>query len=57
MERRERHEKMIAGTRARFAAGTNHKGDNVLASQYAKAAKVTADCKTYWFLVNDLGVK
>ena len=57
MDRRERHEKMIAGVRARFAAGTNHKGDNVLAGQYAKAAKITAACKTYWYLVGDLGVE
>ena len=51
--RRENYEKMIGEVRARFAAGTNNQRDNVLATRYSKAAKLTAACKTFWYLENE----
>ena len=51
--RKESYEKMIAGVRQRFADGTNNLRDDILAREYSRAAKLTAACKTFWYLENE----
>ena len=50
--RRDRYENMIGEVRARFADGTNTRRDDGLALKYSLAAKLTAACKTFWYLEN-----
>ena len=55
--RRTRYEGMIRKMRTRFERGTASKTDHrFAASQMAKKA-IAAQCKMYWWLVDDLGGK
>ena len=51
--RRERYEILIRGMRERFAKGKPYRSDRALAKEYGKAAKLTADCKMFWYLENE----
>ena len=51
--RRERYEILITNIRERFANGKPYRSDIILASQQAKAAKLTAACKMFWYLENE----